>query len=319
MAHTTEMMKAAAIARFGGLDELKEFDVPKPQAAPDEVLIRVRAAGVGVWDTKQRTGDYGSKTPHFPYVLGSECAGDIEHVGRDVTTLHEGEAVYTYFSPQQGAYAQYVAVKAEVVARKPASLTYVEAAGVPVVGTTAHQAVVQDLNVQPNEWFFVAGGAGGIGSIAVQVATTIGARVIASARGADFEYLESLGVAPANLIDYERSDVVAAVHAITNGIGADVALDAVGGESSKQTIRAVRDGGRLAELTFEELPAQRGIKIVHVSSVPSAARLDTLSAMFDAGELKMHVAASFGLAHARDAQEAIGQPHPPGEIVIRID
>jgi len=311
-------MKAAAIARFGGPEELKEFDLPKPEAAAGEVLIRVRAAGVGVWDAKTRSGNYGDTSPKFPYIIGEECSGDIEQLGAGVTTLQAGEPVYAYF-PQQGAYAQYVAVKAEYVARKPASLSYLEAGGIPVVGTTAHQAVVKDLDVKPNEWFFVAGGAGGIGSIAVQIALTIGARVIASARGADFAYLESLGVAPGNLIDYQKSDVVAAVRAITNGAGADVALDAVGGDSSKLTIQAVRDGGRLAELTFEKLPAERGITIVHVHGDPSAERLNTLGGMYDAGQIKTHVVASFPLAQAREAQEAIAQPHAPGEIVIRVD
>jgi NADPH:quinone reductase-like Zn-dependent oxidoreductase len=112
---------------------------------------------------------------------------------------------------------------------------------------------------------------------------------------------------------------VAAVRAITNGAGADVALDAVGGDSSKQTIRAVRDGGRLAELTFEKLPAERGITIVHVHSEPSAARLETLGAMYDAGQIKAQVFASFPLARARDAQEAISHPHAPGEVVLSVD
>jgi NADPH:quinone reductase-like Zn-dependent oxidoreductase len=313
-------MKAVAIARFGGLDELQQYDLPKPEAAPDEVLIRVRAAGVGVWDTKQRTGNYGPKSPAFPYVLGSECAGDVEQVGSKVTTLRTGEPVYTYYEiGKNGAYAQYVAVKAEYVARKPDSLSYLEAAGAAVTGTTAHQAVVKDLNVQPKETFFVAGGAGGVGSIAVQIAVSIGARVIVSALGDDFDYLESLGVAKGDLIDYKRSDVVAAVRALTGGAGADVALDAVDGESSKQTIHAVKDGGRLGDLGFADIPAERGITIVHVSGEPSATRLDALAAMFDAGQIKMKVSASFPLANARDAQEAVGHRHSPGEIVLSVN
>jgi NADPH:quinone reductase-like Zn-dependent oxidoreductase len=320
MAHTmTETMKAVAIARFGGLDELKEYDLPKPEPAHDEVLIRVRAAGVGIWDNENRAGERATDPVAFPLILGAECAGDIERVGSKVTSLQNGEPVYTYFNAKQGAYAQYVAVKAEFVARKPASLSYLEAAGMPVVAVTAHQALVADLNLKPNEWLFVAGGAGGVGSVAVQVAGALGARVIASALAEDFAYLESLGVLPANLIDYQKSDVVAAVRSITNGSGADAALDAVGGQSSKQTIRAVKDGGRLAELTGADLPPERNIRIVHVQSKPSAARLDTLREMFDAGEIKAHINASFPLAHARAAQQAIEQHHAPGEIVISVD
>jgi NADPH:quinone reductase-like Zn-dependent oxidoreductase len=143
--------------------------------------------------------------------------------------------------------------------------------------------------------------------------------VIASAVAEDFPYLESLGVARANLIDYTQSDVAAAVRAITDGNGADAALDAVGGESSKQTIRAVKDGGRIAELTGEDLPGAGTITVLHVNSEPSAQRLDILRDMFDAGQLKMHIDRSFPLAHARDAQEAVAQHHRPGEIVLSVN
>jgi NADPH:quinone reductase-like Zn-dependent oxidoreductase len=312
-------MKAVAISQFGGLDELKEFDLAKPEPEDDEVLVRIHAAGVGIWDSGQRTGEFERATPVFPLVLGAECAGEVERVGSRVTTLQPGDAIYTYFHAKQGAYAQYVSVKAAMVARKPASLSYLEAAAVPIVAITAHQALVDNLRLQPHEWFFVAGGAGGVGSMAVQIAGVIGARVIASAAATDFSYLESLGVAPANLIDYQKSDVATAVRAITNGIGAHAALDAVGGQNSKQTIRAVRDFGRLAELTAQELPPERSIAVFHVQSIPSAERLDRLREMFDAGQLKAHVSTTFPLDRARDAQDAVEHGHRTGEVVISVE
>ncbi len=312
-------MKAIAIERFGGLDELKAFDLPKPEPAPDEVLIRVRAAGVGTWDASNRTGEYLPSTPHFPMILGAECAGDIERVGSKVTTLREKQAVYSYFTGPQGAYAQYVAVKAEFVAEKPKSLSYIEAAGVPVDAITAHQAIVDGLKLAAGQWLFIAGGAGGVGNLAVQIATTLGAHVIVSAKAEDFEYLESLGVAKANLIDYKRSDVAKSVRDLTGGKGADLALDAVGGPSSKETIQAVKDGGTIAVLTVQELPAERQVRVVHVSSKPSGKRLELIAAMFDAGQLKVHVAKVFPLAKAREAQALVTGPHDRGEIVISVD
>jgi len=320
MAHAVaEKMRAVAIGRLGGLDELKMYDLPKPEPAVGEVLIRVRAAGVGIWDSKQRAGERPVQDVQFPLVLGAECAGDIEQLGGGVTSLRDKDAVYTYFNGKQGAYAQYVAVKAEYVALKPASLSYLEAASVPVVAVTAHQALVDDLKLRANEWLYVAGGAGGVGTMAVQIAGGIGAHVIASARAEDFDYLESLGVLRANLIDYERSDIAQAVRDLTGGRGADAALDAVGGDSAKTTIRAVKDGGRIAELTGADLPQERKITIIHTQSKPGAARLDTLRALFDAGQLKVHVSRSFPLEHARAAQEAVEQHHGPGEIVISVD
>jgi len=259
-------MKAVAIGRFGGLSELKEYDLPKPEPATDEVLIRVRAAGVGIWDSKQRTGDFLANMAAFPLVLGEQCAGDVERVGSSVTTLRENDAVYAYFVAKQGSYAQYVAVKAAYVAQKPAGLSYLEAAAVPVVGITAHQAIVDDIKLKPNEWIFIAGGAGGVGSFAVQIVVSIGARVIASALSEDFAYLEALGVSRANLIDYKKSDVVAAVRSITKGTGVDAALDAVGGETWKQTIAAVKDGGRLAQLTGKPVSSDRKVSILTILS-----------------------------------------------------
>jgi NADPH2:quinone reductase len=315
---TAEKMKAVAIERFGGLDELKTYDLPKPEPQADEVLIRVRAAGVGIWDAKQRQGALGSDGTHFPLILGAECSGDIERVGSNVTTLVKGEPVYTYFNGKQGAYAPYVAVKANMVARKPTSLSYVDAAGIPVDGITAHQAIVDELHVRSGDWFFVAGGAGGVGSMAVQIAVSIGAKVIASAHSKDFGMLESLGVSRDRLIDYAQSDVVKAVQKITGGKGADAALDATGGKSAKQTIDAVRDGGRFAELIGERVPEARGIKVAHIQSKPSATRLDTLRGLIDAGNLKIHIGQVFPLAQAREAQTAVERPHD-GKIVLNVD
>jgi NADPH:quinone reductase-like Zn-dependent oxidoreductase len=311
-------MKAVAIGRFGELDELQQYDLPKPEPAESEVLIRVHAAGVGIWDSKQRRGMYLAENAEFPLILGEECAGDIERVGSSVTTLREGEAVYTYFVAKHGSYAQYVAVQAADVARKPARLSYLEAAAVPVVGITAHESIVDEIKLEPNEWLFVAGAAGGVGSFAVQLAIGIGARVIASALTEDFAYLESLGVARANLIDYTRDDVIAAVRSITNGSGVDAALDAAGGENWKLTIQAVRDGGRLAQLTGQPVEHDGKVSVLTVRSKPSAARLDILSEMIDAGRLTVRIDASFPLAQASEAQHAVERHHHPGAIVLSV-
>ena len=194
-----------------------------------------------------------------------------------------------------------------------------EAGGVPVDAITAHQAIVDELKVQSDEWCFVAGGAGGVGSMAVQVAIALGARVIASAKAADFDILESFGVERANLIDYTQSDVAAAVRAITGGAGTDAALDAAGAESAKQTFKTVRDGGRVAELTGQELPQERGVKVIHIQSRPSAKRLTTLAGMFDAGELKVRVGRVFPLVEAREALAAVEQHLVAGKVVLRVD
>jgi NADPH2:quinone reductase len=320
MAHgIAEKMKAAAIERFGGLDELKVYDLPRPEPGPNEVSIRIHAAGVGIWDSLQRRGELAPDKPTFPMVLGAECAGEIERVGSSVTSLHDGQAVYSYFHGEQGAYAQYVTVDADMVAPKPKSLSYTEAAAVPVDALTAYQALIEELKLKAGEWCFIAGGAGGVGSLAVQIAINAGAQVITSARTENFEILESFGVARDRLIDYTQADVVKSVRSITGGLGADVALDAVGGESSKQTIQAVRQGGRLAELTGQELAPEREIAVIHVESKPSAKTLVTLGEMFDLGQVKVQVGRVFTLSHVREAQAAVETHAGAGKVVLRIE
>ncbi|MBD5635174.1 MAG: NADP-dependent oxidoreductase, partial [Candidatus Eremiobacteraeota bacterium] len=278
-----------------------------------------QAAGVGIWDSLQRRGELAPDAPEFPMILGAECSGDVERVGANVTALHDGQAIYSYVRGEQGAYAEYVVADAAMVALKPASLSYMEAAAVPVDAITAHQALIDELKIQAGEWVFVAGGAGGVGSLAVQIAINAGARLIVSARAENFEVLESFGVARDNLIDYTQADVVRAVRDITGGAGADAALDAVGGENSKQTIEAVRSGGRLAELTGQELPQGRDVTIVHVESAPSAKRLALLGDMFDAGTLKVHVGRVLSLGQAREAQAAVEEHRAGGKIVLRVE
>jgi len=175
--------------------------------------------------------------PHFPMVIGAECAGTIDALGSGVDTLRTGDDVYTYFSGDQGAYAQYVCVKADDVARKPENLSFIEAAAILVDGITAHQALVDELHVDAKTTVLIAGASGGVGTLAVQIAAkAFGARVMATA-------------------------------------GVDAALDCVGkDDNAKTTIEAVRDGGRLAELVGEDVPGQRGITVAHIQSKPSAKR-----------------------------------------------
>ena len=205
-----------------------------------------------------------------------------------------------------------------MVAAKPASLSFIEAAAVPVDAITAHQAIVDELKLKSGEWFYVAGGAGGVGMIAVQLAVNIGARVIASASAESFALLESFGVAAEHLVDYKKSDVVRAVRGITGGAGVDAAIDAVGGEHAKETFSTVRDGGRIAELNGENLPKERNVAVLHIEPKPSAKRLDVVTALFDAGKLKVRVGQVFALADARKAQAAVERPHGSGKIVLQV-
>jgi NADPH:quinone reductase-like Zn-dependent oxidoreductase len=252
-------------------------------------------------------------------VIGAECAGTIDAIGDGVNgPLHEGDEVYSYFWGEQGAYAQYVCVKADVVALKPKNLTFIEAAAIPVDGITAHQALVDELHVDAGQTVLVAGGSGGVGTLAIQIAAkALNARVIATAGKANLDYVRGLGAF--DVIDYTAGDFAAAVReSVPHGV--DAALDCVGqNENAKKTIAAVRDGGRLAELVGEDVPKQRGVTVAHINSAPSAKRLDTLRELFEAGTLRVEIAETFPLAQARSAQEKIEQRHTRGKIVLVVD
>jgi NADPH:quinone reductase-like Zn-dependent oxidoreductase len=312
-------MQAIAIDGYGGLDKLQLRDLPIPEPKAGEVRIRVRAAGVGIWDSMQRSGEFPPEHERFPMVVGAECAGIIDAIGERVDgPLHEGDEVFTYFFGDQGAYAQYVCVKADDVALKPANLSFIEAAAIPVDGITAHQALVDELRVTQGQTVLISGAAGGVGTLAVQIAAKVlGAHVLATTGKANLAYVRDLGAA--EVIDYTAGDFVAAVKTFAAD-GVDAALDCVGqDDNAKRTVRAVRDSGRLAELVGEDVPAERGITIAHVESAPSAKRLDTLRGLFESGKLTVEIAHTFPLAQAQRAQERVETRHTRGKIVLVVD
>jgi NADPH:quinone reductase-like Zn-dependent oxidoreductase len=209
-------------------------------------------------------------------------------------------------------------VKADYVALKPRNLSFIEAAAIPVDGITAHQALVDEMGVGSGETVHIAGAAGGVGTLAVQIAAKIlGSRVLATAGPANIAYVRALGAT--DVFDYTAGDFVAAARKAAPS-GVDAALDCVGkDDNAKKTIAAVRDGGRLAELVGEQLPEERGIRIAHIESAPSAKRLDTLRPLFENGTLHVHIAQTFQLADARNAQQVVETRHTRGKIVLVVD
>src|SRR5919206_5319578 len=199
-------MRAIAIEGFGGIERLKLVDLPTPEPGSDDVLIRVRAAGVGPWDVKTREGLFGKRS--FPCVLGIETSGIVEGAGENVADLREGDEVYVYSG---GCYAEYVAAPAQKVAHKPASLSFEEAAGVPVAGSTAYQGIVEEIGLKEGEAVLIVGATGGVGTMAGQIATSLGARVLGTASSRNHDYLLSLGATEA--IDYHE-DWVAVVRTV---------------------------------------------------------------------------------------------------------
>jgi NADPH:quinone reductase-like Zn-dependent oxidoreductase len=309
-------MQAMTIDSYGGADKLHLTDIAVPATAPDEVLIRVYAAGVGIWDVKQRAGEF-NPSGKFPLVLGAECSGEIVRIGSNVKRddLALGDVVYTYFWGAQGAYAQYVNVKAKFVAPKPSRLSNAEAAAVPVDMFTAFQGLYDELQLTSGQTVFIAGASGGVGTMAVQLAKNTGAKIIASAGKENQEYVRSLGAD--TVVDYTTGDVADLVRkTFPNGV--DAALDCVGGKSAQTTIRAVRDGGRFAELTGEDVGTPRGITVGHVQSEATLERYAKVSPLFEAGALRVFIDKAFPLAEARAAQDLVAGGHVRGKVILTV-
>jgi len=304
-------MRAIAIEAFGGRDRLQLVDVPIPEPGPDDVLVRVRAAGVGPWDTKMREGLFGERS--FPHVLGVEASGIVESAGENVADLGENDEVYVYSG---GCYAEHVAAPAQKVARKPAPLSFEEAAGVPVAGSTAYQGIVEEIGLKEGETVLIAGAAGGVGTMAVQIGASLGARVLGTASPHNHDYLLSLGAAEA--IDY-HGDWVAAARTIAPG-GVDAVFDCVGGETFRRSFEAVRDGGRVVTIVAfaEEVDPGRGISHHAFSARAERRKLEKLSEMFDAGKLRVEIQDVLPLEEAAKAHERAEAGHTRGKIVLRV-
>ena len=230
-------MKAVFIEHYGGPDALQYGDVPDPKAAAGEVVVDVAAASVNGADWKVRLGHYGQSS--FPLVLGRDFSGVISAVGSGVEDLKSGDEVFGVCDVgHEGAYAERIAIKAAIVAAKPAGLSHVNAAALARTGLTAITAVEDTLRLQPGETILIQGGAGGVAGIAIQLAKQIGATVITTTSAANIDYVRSLGAD--EVIDYTTRDFVQAVS------NCDAVLDTVGGDVSQRSFAVLRSGGRAA-------------------------------------------------------------------------
>jgi len=314
-------MRTIAVETFGGPIAL--IDLPTPEIVAGEVLIRVRAAGVNPFDWKVAHGALEDQMKHrFPLILGFDAAGVIERVGADVTQLAEGEEVYGYlFKPVigDGTYAEYVGASATIVAKKPVTVGFAEAAALPTPGLTAMD-LVDAVDTREGETILIVGATGGVGSYATQLAARGGAHVIATARQTNEELVRRLGAA--ETIDHTTEDLVDAVRMAQPG-GIDAVIDVVSDREALGRISTlVNEGGRLASSVYAadvEGLARRGIVAMNVSMQPDARRLGELSRMVDAGELSVTLDRTFPLEKAPDALEERRTGHVRGKIALLID
>ena len=303
-------MKAVRIHSFGPPDVVLVEDVPTPMPGPNEVLVRVMAAGVAPWDAIIREGK-SKVSPQPPLTLGSDFSGIVEKVGAGVTDFAPADEVYGVTNPQFcGAQAEFAVATSGMIAGKPRSLNHVEAASAPVIAVTAWQMLFQYAKAMRGETVMVVGAAGNVGAYAVQMATDAGIHVIAVARVDDEDLLRSLGVGVKSIIDSSKPAFERDLPQV------DAIVDTVGGSTLQRCVAALKPGGKLVtSVSTQPLPAEAVFFYAEVTT----ARLQTLTTLFDAGRITARVGSILPLSEARQAQRMLaGAPHKPGKIVLQV-
>ncbi len=304
-------MKAIRIHEYGGADVLRYEDAPMPELQPDDVLIRVAAASFNPIDAKIRQGFMQEHLPKpLPFVLGWDCAGTVEKIGGEVSRFSVGDEVFTMPEfARGGTYAEFVAVNEHQVARKPQTLSMVEAAALPMTAQTALTAL-KTADLKSGQTILIHGGAGGVGTMAIQMAKALGASVITTASGSGIELVKDLGAD--EVIDYKTTkfnDVVRDV---------DVVLDLLGGQTQEDSWGVLKPGGVLIATAFppaQEKAAQYGVRATFIFTQPSSAALEEIAALVEGGNLRPVISAEISLANARQVHEAKGGN---GKTVLRI-
>lgn len=314
-------MRAAAIDRFGGIEMLTLHELPIPEVEAGEILIRVESVGVGVWDLFEREGGFAKMMglePKFPYVLGSDGAGTIAAVGEGVSRFKKGDRVYGFglANPKGGFYAQYIVIKAENASPIPANVPMDQAGAMPVDAMTALRGLDDTLKLKSGESVMIFGASGGIGHLAVQLAKRMGARVFAVASGDDgVALVRRLGADM--VVDGHKDDIVAAARKFSPE-GLDAALLTAGGDAAEKALRAVRPGGRVAypNGVRPDPKAMSGITIRSYDGMPAPKAIEKLNRLIESGPFEVHIARTFPLDRAADAQRMLGM-HYLGKLALR--
>lgn len=306
-------MKAAYFMKNGGPEVMQYGDVPDPIAGPGQVLVDVHAASVNGADWKVRSGHYAPITD-FPYIPGRDFSGVVSALGAGVKEFAIGDAVFGVCDVgQEAAYAEKIAIKSAIVARKPESLAHEACAALSLIGITALCAVEDTLQLKSGETILIQGGAGGVASFAIQAAKHMGARVITTASAANHDYLRSLGAD--QVIDYNSQDFTQAVS------GCDAVFDTVGGDVALRSFSVLRPGGRAAFIASGKVaPVSPRADIVALR--PDVGRdrahLERIVALVASGAVRVPEISRYALADAAAAHAVSEGRHLRGKLVFKV-
>ncbi|MEV0328393.1 NADP-dependent oxidoreductase [Micromonospora echinospora] len=310
------IMRAVSQDSLGGPEVLRVVEVDRPEPGISEVLVRVHAAGVNPTDLWHRAT--GGLLGEAPVRLGWDVSGVVEAVGLGVTMFRPGDEVFGMPRLPQpaGTYAEYVTSPARHLARKPAALSHVEAAALPLAALTAYQSLVDTAGVRPGQRVLVHAAAGGVGHLAVQIAKAYGAHVVGTARAAKHAFVR--GVGADEVVDYTRVDFVSAVSDV------DIVIDTIGGDYGPRSLRTLRTGGIVVSLASpaearlaveaRDLGVRAGFTIVE----PDHAGMKAIAALVEAGQLRPEVAVVLPLDQVAKAHEIAQTGRTTGKIVLSV-
>jgi len=306
-------MKAARVLQFGPPSVITNDDLPRPQPAAGQLLVRVKAAEVGNWDALIREGKV--ELQPLPLTLGSELSGIVEAIGAEVSGFKLGDEVYGATNERfSGAYAEYALTSAGKMAQKPKTLNFIEAASAPIVTVTAWQMLFDYAHVTAGQTLLIHGAAGNVGAYAVQLAKRAGLHVIATAASADLEYVRGLGAE--RVVDYKSGRFEEWV------TGMDVVLDTVRGDIQQLSLGVLKPDGILVSVVSpvpEASQRRYGVRAVYFYVDVTTARLNQITELFDSGKLVTDVGTVLPLEEARIAHEMLGgAPYKRGKIVLSI-
>jgi NADPH:quinone reductase-like Zn-dependent oxidoreductase len=299
--------------RHGGPEELKYGDLPDPAAAAGEVVVDIHAASVNGADWKVRTGQSYRKS-QFPHVLGRDFSGVVSGVGAGVTDLRVGDPVFGVTeASQEGAYAEKIAIRAAIVARKPDSISHVDAAALALAGLTALVSVEDTLKLKAGETILIQGGAGGVAAFAIQLAKHIGARVITTGRAANHAYLRAIGAD--EIIDYTAQDFTKTVS------GCDAVFDTVGGDVAQRSFAVLKSGGRAAFIASgpqAPKPPRADVASLRPNVARDRPHLERIVALVSSGAVRPPEVTRFPLAEAAAAHRVSEGRHFRGKLVFAV-
>lgn len=310
-------MKAIAIKQYGGKEQLKEINIPKPTPKEKQVIVKLHATSINPIDWKLREGYLKAMMPfEFPIILGWDVAGIVEEVGDHVQDFKVGDRVFARpETTNRGTYAEYTIVDTHLLAKIPDNISFGEAACVPLACLTAWQCLFDFGNIQKGDKVLIHAGAGGVGTFAIQLAKNVGAYVVATARKHNVEFLKSLGAD--EVIDYKKQDFEKVLTEF------DFVLDSLGGENQEKSFTVLKEGGKLASIVSEpnqEKAKQKNIKSGNVWLVPNGQQLEKIANLLGQNKLRVIIGHKFPFSEEgiKEAHALSESHHAKGKIVIQI-